>query len=139
MKKICLLMVGATILLSSPLCAQEAEEEQDIHIPMAYLSINQKCENADINLYNICLKEEFLNILSQNFTPEQRTELMKQVNDLETEIAEAEPDFDNPNNEGLKDNPSKIKEFNAQNMNLIWKRLLVDTLNSLEETQAMMQ
>lgn len=139
MKKIYLAMIGAAMLISSPLCAQEQEDEQEIHIPMAYLQINQKCENTDINLYNMCLKEEFMKVLAENFTPEQQTELKQQLNDIEAQVAEAEPDYDNPQNEGLKDNPEKIKEFNANNMNLIWKRLLVETLNSIEESQELMQ
>lgn len=139
MKKIFLTMIGATMLASSPLCAQEQTEEQDIHIPMAYLEIDQKCINTDVNIYNMCLKEEFIKVLTENFTPEQQAELKQQLADIESQVAEAEPDYENPENEGLKDNPEKIKEFNANNMNLIWKRLLVETLNSVEEGQAMMQ
>ncbi len=139
MKKIFLTMIGATMLASSPLCAQEQTEEQDIHIPMAYLEIDQKCINTDVNIYNMCLKEEFMKVLAENFTPEQQAELKQQLSDIEAQVAEAEPDYNDPKNEGLKDNPEKIKEFNANNMNLIWKRLLVETLNSVEESQAMMQ
>ncbi len=119
--------------------AQENTEEQEIHIPMAYLAIDQKCINTDVNIYNMCLKEEFIKILAENFTPEQQEELKKQLDDIEAEVAEAEPDFENPQNKDLKDNPVKIREFNAKNMNLIWKKLLVDTLNSLEESQALME
>ena len=139
MKKICFAILGAAMIISSPLCAQEQEDEQEIHIPMAYLQIDQKCINNDVNIYNMCIKEEFMKVLAENFTPEQQTELKKQLADIEAQVAEAEPDYDNPENEGLKDNPEKIKEFNAKNMNLIWKRLLVETLNSIEESQELMQ
>lgn len=123
-------------ITSSPLLAQEKNDDEDIHIPMAYIAIDQKCINADINAYNACLKDEFMKVLEENFTPEQQAILKQQLADIEAQVAEAEPDFDNPANEGLKDNPEKIKEFNIHNMNLIWKRLLVETLNSLEESQS---
>lgn len=140
MKKLGLVLFGSVLFLSSPLAAQEKEEKkEDIHIPMAYLAIDQKCINTDVNLYNMCLKEEFMNVLSENFTPKQQDELKKQLDDIEAQVAEAEPDYENPQNEGLKGNPEKIKEFNAKNMNLIWKKLLVETLNSIEESQTLMQ
>ena len=65
--------------------------------------------------------------------------MKKQLNDIEAQVAEAEPDYDNPKNADLKDNPAKIKEFNANNMNLVWKKLLIETLNSIEESQSLMQ
>lgn len=139
MKKIYFAVLSLVSLLALPLQAQEKNAEDDIKIPMSYLPIDQKCINTDVNLYNMCLKEALLKVLSENFTPEQQEELKKQINDIETQVAEAEPDFDKPQNKDLKDNPVKIKEFNAQNMNLIWKRLLIETLNSLEENQMLMQ
>lgn len=136
MPKIFYLALIAGLLCSNNLRAQENQENnEEIRIPMAYLSIDQKCINNDINLYNICLKDSFLNILKENFTEEQQKELMQSVNEIEKQIAEAEPDYDDPKNADLKDNPSKIKEYNAHNMNLIWKKLLVDTLNNLENAE----
>lgn len=137
MKKLSLCFFVFSMLMSPSLRAQEQNEE--IHIPMSYIAIDQKCINTDVNLYNMCLKEEFMNVLSQNFTPEQQAELKQQLNDIEAQVAEAEPDYDNPQNKDLKDNPVKIKEFNAKNMNLIWKRLLVETLNTIENSQAFAQ
>ena len=135
MKKFCFAIMSAILLIPSPLSAQE--QEDDISIPAAYLAIDQKCINTDVNIYNMCLKEEFMKVLSENFTLEQQQELKKQIADIEAQVAEAEPDYNNPKNADLKDNPVKIKEFNANNMNLIWKRLLIETLNSLEETQSL--
>ena len=135
MKKFCFVIMSAILLMSSPLSAQE--QEDDISIPAAYLAIDQKCINTDVNIYNMCLKEEFMKVLSENFTLEQQQELKKQIADIEAQVAEAEPDYNNPKNADLKDNPVKIKEFNTNNMNLIWKRLLIETLNSLEETQSL--
>lgn len=132
MKKIFYLALFSALLWQTNLQAQEPNTDE-IKIPMEYLNIDQKCFNTDINLYNICLKEAFLNIIEQNFTSEQQVELKNQIADIETQVAEAEPDYDNPVNQGLKDNPAKIKEFNAKNMNLIWKKLLVDTINSLND------
>ena len=133
MKKALILSLAFSFL-SFPLAAADTEGE-DIHIPMKYLEIDKDCNNTDVNLYNICLKEAFLNIISQNFTPEQQKDLRAQLDNIEAQVAEAEPDFNNPQNADLKDNPVKIKEFNAQNMNLIWKRLLVETINGLEQAQ----
>lgn len=137
MKKIFMMSLLAFMSATLPLKAQENEE--DIHIPMAYIAIDQKCINTDVNIYNMCLKNEFMKVLEENFTPEQQAELKKQLNDIEAQVAEAEPDYDNPKNADLKDNPAKIKEFNANNMNLVWKKLLIETLNSIEESQSLMQ
>lgn len=134
MKKIFWMSLMTVIFSSSILWAQEKSD--DVRIPVLYLDIDQKCINTDVNIYNMCLKEEFMKILSENFTPEQQVELKKQLDNIEAEVADAEPDYTNPLNHNLKDNPVKIKEFNAQNMNLIWKRLLVDTINSLEDSQS---
>ena len=138
MKKLYFAVIGAAMLSAAPLLAQEEQKsDEEVRIPMAYLTIDKKCINTDVNLYNMCLKDEFMKILAENFTPEQQAELKQQLDDIEAQVAEAEPDYDKPENKDLKDNPVKIKEFNAQNMNLIWKRLLIETLNSLEETQSL--
>ena len=66
MKKLYFVIMSAILLMSSPLSAQE--QEDDISIPAAYLAIDQKCINTDVNIYNMCLKEEFMKVCnSYNF------------------------------------------------------------------------
>ena len=60
MKKIFMMSLLAFMSATLPLKAQENEE--DIHIPMAYIAIDQKCINTDVNIYNMCLKNEFMKV-----------------------------------------------------------------------------
>lgn len=124
---------AALILCSSAVRADEIQDAADeAHIPLQYLEINQKCENNDIYNYNACLKSALFNIVDNSFTDEQIKDLKGQLDGIEKQVDMAELDYNDPKVKEIENNPAKIKEFRAQNMNLIWKRLIIETLNSLK-------
>ena len=124
---------AALILCSSAVCADEIQDAaNEAHIPLQYLEINQKCENNDIYNYNACLKSALFNIVDNSFTDEQIKDLKGQLDGIEKQVDTAELDYNDPKVKEIENNPAKIKEFRAQNMNLIWKRLIIETLNSLK-------
>lgn len=124
---------AALILCSSAVRADEIQDAADeAHIPLQYLEINQKCENNDIYNYNACLKLALFNIVDNSFTDEQIKDLKGQLDGIEKQVDTAELDYNDPKVKEIENNPAKIKEFRAQNMNLIWKRLIIETLNSLK-------
>lgn len=124
---------AALILCSSAVRADEIQDAADeAHIPLQYLEINQKCENNDIYNYNACLKSALFNIVDNSFTDEQIKDLKGQLDGIEKQVDTAELDYNDPKVKEIENNPAKIKEFRAQNMNLIWKRLIIETLNSLK-------
>lgn len=132
MKKLLTTAAAALFICTASAHADEASSGEE-QIPMKYLEINQKCENSDIEKYNLCLKDALLEIMNGSFTDEQIEDLKKQLDGIEKQVAEAEPDYSNPLVKEIEGNEAKIKEFRAENMNLIWKRLLIETLNSLKK------
>lgn len=131
MKKMLMMTIAATILTATATLAQNTTT--DTQIPMQYLEINQKCETKEINQYNDCLKKALMDIMSTNFTEDQLKDLNAQLDSIEKQVADAELDYENPKVKAIEGNEEKIKEFRAENMNLIWKRLLIETINSLNK------
>ncbi len=133
MKKLLMATAAALILCSSAVRADEIQDAADeAHIPLKYLEINQNCENNDIYKYNDCLKTALFKIVDESFTEEQIKDLKGQLDGIEQQVDTAELDYNDPKVKEIENDPAKIKEFRAQNMNLIWKRLIIETLNSLK-------
>lgn len=134
MKKLLFSTAFAVMFCVNAASADEVQDAADeAQIPMQYLEINQKCENNNIEKYNLCLKEALLKIINASFTEVQIQNLNLQLTGIEKQVAEAELDENDPKVQALENDPERIKEFRAQNMNLIWKRLLIEMINSLKK------
>lgn len=134
MKKLLFSTAFAVMFFVNTASANKIQDAADeAQIPMQYLEINQKCENNKIENYNLCLKDALLKIINKSFTAEQIQNLNLQLAGIEKQVAEAELDENDPTVQALENDPERIKEFRAQNMNLIWKRLLIETINSLKK------
>lgn len=126
------IITAALILAAAPSFAEKlTETADDIQIPEQYIEIDAKCQNSDIYRYNSCLKEALFKIMADTLTEEQIADLKSQLNDIEKEVDTAEFDYDQPQAKAAKGDEKKIKQLRAESMNLIWKRILVETLNSL--------
>lgn len=131
MKKLTIL-TAALILAASPSYAEKlTETADDIQIPEQYIEIDTKCRNPDIYRYNSCLKDALFKIMDDTLTEEQVADLKSQLNNIEQEVDTAELDYDTPQAKAVEGDENKIKQFRAESMNLILKRILVETLNSL--------
>ena len=69
--------------------------------------------------------------MDDTLTEEQVADLKSQLNNIEQEVDTAELDYDTPQAKAVEGDENKIKQFRAESMNLILKRILVETLNSL--------
>ncbi len=131
------IITAAFMLAAISAQAEKPEETPDnIQTPEQYLEIDKGCQNSDIYQYNSCLKEALFKIMSATLTEEQIDDLKSQLAGIEQEVDTAEPDYDNPQVKTAEGNESKIKEMRAESMNLIWKRILIETLNSLNAVTA---
>lgn len=130
-------LIAACLAFATTVHAEKLTETADvIQIPEQYLEIDKGCQNADIYKYNTCLKEALFKIMSETLTEEQIKDLKSQIAGIEQEVNTAELDYNNPQAKAAEGNESKINELRAESMNLIWKRILIETLNSLNAITA---
>lgn len=108
----------------------------DNSAPPQYMEIVMKCNDVDIFKNNKCLKDELLNIIGKSFKPEQKIDLSSQLDEIEKTIDKSQLNDKNPEIKALGNDPEKIKNEKAQNLNLIWKKLILDTLKMLDESRA---
>lgn len=137
MKKLPMITTALIMLAAASARAEKLTETADgIQIPEQYLEIDKNCQNSDIYRYNSCLKESLFKIMSDTLTEKQIEDLKSQLASIEQEVDTAELDYENPQAKAAEGNENKIKKLRAESMNLIWKRILIETLNSLNVVTA---
>ncbi len=129
MKKTLLTLSFLSIFVSFQVCAAENE------LPQQYTNIIKKCDTSDMAAGNKCLKDALLEIIGKSFSAEQKAYLGEQLNLIEKQVADAELNEDNPEMKNIIGNEEKTKEYKAQTLNLILKKLLFDTLSMLDENK----
>ena len=129
MKKILLTLSFLSIFASFQVWAAEDG------LPQQYTNIIKKCDTQDTAAGNKCLKDALLEVIGQSFSAEQKAYLGEQLDIIEKQVADAELNEENPEMKNIIGNPEKTKEYKAQTLNLILKKLLFDTLSMLDENK----
>lgn len=129
MEKFFLTLSFLGVFASFQVCAAENS------LPQQYTDIIKKCDISETSAGNKCLKKALLEVIGQSFSSEQKAYLSKQLELIEKQVAGAELDEGNPEMKNIIGNPEKTKEYKAQTLNLILKKLLFDTLSMLDENK----
>lgn len=118
-----------------PLIAYPAWADDTI-APPHYMETVMKCNGGDVFKDNECLKTELLDIIGKSFKPEQKAYLAEQLNEIEKTVDKSQLNSKNKEIQALGNDPEKIKKEKAENLNLIWKKLILDTLKMVNENRA---
>lgn len=134
MKKHFLIVLTSLFLGFSAEAALVPTPEEKTFSPEAAAIINE-CKNENIAEFNNCLKKELADIINQVFDNPENVYLLKQMDEIEKNVEEAEFNLEDEQVKKIVANKEAAHELRLLNLNLIWQKMLNNTLNMILASQ----